>query len=86
MAATGNELVTLNQLKPYGGGHLQVADESYGGLRVKKAVDMEALLIESEAGEFGSDTLVAAQSSTSTGSSITGLPMCQQQMFKIVRP
>lgn len=34
---------------------------------------MEALLIESEAGEFGSDTLVTAQSSTSTGSSITGI-------------
>lgn len=49
MTATGNELVTLNQLKLYGG-HLQVADESVGGLRVKKAVDTKALLIESEAG------------------------------------
>lgn len=34
---------------------------------------MEALLIESEAGEFGYDTLVTAQSSTSTGSFIMGI-------------
>ena len=55
------------------GGHLQVADESIGGLRVKKAVDIEALLIENEAGTFGSDTLVSAKSSTSAGSSIMGI-------------
>lgn len=54
------------------GGHLQVADDSLDGLKVKKAVDMETLLIENEAGTFGSDTLVTAQSSTSTGSSIRG--------------
>lgn len=56
-----------------GGGHLQVADESFGDLQVKKAVDMESLLIENEAGEFGSDTLVSAQSSTSAGSYIMGI-------------
>lgn len=39
---------------------------------MKKAVDMETLLIENEAGTFGSDTLVSAESSTSTGSSIRG--------------
>lgn len=55
------------------GGHLQVADESVGGLRVKKAVDTKALLIENEAGTFGSDTLVSAESSTSAGSSIMGI-------------
>lgn len=40
---------------------------------MKRAVDTETLLIESEASEFGSDTLVTAQSSTSSGSYITGI-------------
>lgn len=29
MTATGNELVTLNQLKMYGGGHLKINEENY---------------------------------------------------------
>ena len=40
---------------------------------MKRAVDTETLLLEGEASEYGYDTLVSAQSSTSTGSSIRGI-------------
>ena len=43
MTATGNELVTLNQLKLYGGGHLEVetvGDSIYSGCSYNKVVDI----------------------------------------------